>query len=226
MKKIITKRRVAMVLAAALTIGAVLALCERRGITSLTGYLAGMHAGAEPAVPQDPPAEGTADPAVQPGGVSGEKGDDAGGVLVSSDKDDTPTALGTLVPGTVQQVDEPGGVVSRTQVDLPQEALAWTTPGKYPSVGELLSIGMPSGRTYVFQVISFEQLPEGRGLVVLAELQNGHGKVNMMFYTDHFSMQLVDREAKRSYSVFYDVRDNHYTVEEADMTKVHATLAP
>lgn len=227
-------RRILAIVAAVVTLAAVLCLCERRGITSLSDYLWNMH---QPAVDNQPGSPGVDSPAGEdsPASTPSEPGgakDGAADIPVSAGETgkDTPPAhdLGTLPATETREVETPGadGVVRRSTIELPPHALDWTRPERHPQPGEIISLELPVNHKFLFQVLSLEELPQGAGLVVYASLCNARGKVVMMFCEDHFSLQLQDEEAHRSYMVYYNVRENHYTVEEADSTLQRVTPAP
>lgn len=238
-----------MCLSLLLALGALLAFSERRGITNLTDYFQNMHQEQQSdrqddsAAPEDgaqaggqgntgtPSREGDADQETTPQTDGSKKGGalPEGELTPATGKEQPATAdMGTLTAESTQEVATPGpdGVVRHTKITISEQNLEWTKPDKYPHPGDMLSIEVPVNHKYVFQVLAFEQMPDNQGLVVHADLCDVKGQVLMMFYQDHFSLQLTDFENKRAYSIYYNVKENFYTVDERDMTLIHSTPAP
>lgn len=228
-----------MCLSLALLLGALLTFTERRGITELTDYFKNMHQEQQSGQQDDvTEPEGNTSPAEQGGADTPaprqdnpkEGGDLPGDSLPATTEKGQPATsdMGTLTTESTQEVENPGpdGVVRHTKITISEQNLEWTKPEKYPHPGDLLRIVVPVNREYVFQVLAFEQMPDNQGLVVHADLCDVKGQVLMMFYQDHFSLQLTDFENKRAYSIYYNVKDNYYTVDERDMTLIHTTPTP
>lgn len=223
------KNLTACICSAVIAIGAVVWLADRRNMIDLTALMGSMHtptAAEQPQAEPEPPASPAAteqtapsekpnlpppDPQMQPtGGKDGTAGN-------------TPQDLGTITVQETEEIAKPGDdcVVRRSKITLPEEALAWTRPAQYPKEGDLLQITVPENHLFIIEVLSFEQLPQERGLVVLGALYNGKGSANLMLHESYFSLSVTDEEHHRIYNIYYDVTQNYYTVEELD-----TTLAP
>lgn len=227
----------------AVSLGALLAFFELGGITNLTDYFRSMHTEQQQGQPEaSTPTDGQGGSETTPGegGTDGTAPSQPAtpqkdGDLtldtepLPSGKEAPPvTDMGTLTTENTQEVPNPGpdGLVRHSKIAITEKNLEWTHPDKYPHPGDMLSIEVPVNHKYVFQVLAFEKLPDDEGLVVHADLCDVKGQVLMMFYKDHFSLQLTDFENNRAYSIYYNVKDNFYTVDERDMTLIHTTPAP
>lgn len=204
-------------------------LANRRNIIDLTALMGSMHTPA-PAQQQEntdtpqqqqpttvrPDAEETTP---QKGDVSSPPTAPTSGKNKEANGEE-PQNLGTLTVQGTEEIEHPGsdGVVRRTKITLPPEALSWTQPTRYPKEGDLLQITVPENHLFIIEVLSFEELPDGRGLVVLGGLFNGSGQANLMLHRNYFSLVISDEDHHRAYNIFYDVTNDYYVVEEIDQT--------
>lgn len=126
--------------------------------------------------------------------------------------------MGTICAEETEIVSPPGsdGVVRRSKVTIPDEAFDWAKPNHYPKVGDLLRISIPVDHEFLIEVLSFETRPNGKDLVILGDLHGGRGRVSLMIFEEHFSLLITDEEQRRTYNIYYDVRQNYYSVEETD----------
>lgn len=227
------KNLIACICAALVALGSALWLADRRNIIDLTALMGSMHTPPTEKQTQAEQKEKPNQPTDSPQ-IQNDENDGKGGNTPQTQHDEndekggnTPQNLGSITVQETEEIAEPGadGVVRRSKITLPEEALAWTRPAQYPKNGDLLQITVPENHRFIIEVFSFEQLPQERGLVVLGALFNGKGRANLMLYESHFSLSIVDEEHRRIYNIYYDVTQNYYTVEEIDTT-VRPALLP
>lgn len=211
----------ALLICGVTALGSALWLTTRRNIIDITALMASMHTPAD--APQAAPAPDNAAVATATDTKSDKPAAPESTDTPLNDKEaatTSPRNLGAITTQETETIDNPGndGVIRRSRITLPEEALAWAQPEQYPKVGDLLQITIPENHHFIIDVLSFEQLPEQRGLVVLGGLHNGKGKADLMLYETHFSLVITDEENHRAYDIFYNVTQNYYTVEEIDTT--------
>lgn len=223
------KNLTACICSAVVALGSALWLGNRHNIIDLTALMGSMHTPAPEQPQQDadrPNPDATAAP--EHTADQGKPNQPDPGSLQPTPDDkgtggNTPRELGTITVQETEEIAHPGDdcVVRRSKITLPEEALAWTKPAQYPKEGDLLQITVPENHRFIIEVLSFEQLPQERGLVVLGGLFNGKGSANLMLHESYFSLSVTDEENNRIYNIYYDVTQDYYTVEEID-----TTLAP
>ncbi len=122
----------------------------------------------------------------------------------------TPTATGEL-PVTTPKTS---GILKRTKVDLPPEALDWTKDGRHPIPGDLIRVNIPGAREYTVEVQSFEV--EDNAITLLGTLCGEHGECSMLAIRGRINVRLIDRKNNRTYYLFYHLHEDSYTIEEVD----------